>query len=73
MRRERQNEQRKIARIIAVSVLRGGEDIEVNETILPGDTEKSYNIGCPDCGVWYDWIFDSEKEAIEAWNRRAHE
>lgn len=51
----------------------GGEDIEVNETILPGDTEKSYNIGCPDCGVWYDWIFDSEKEAIEAWNRRAHE
>ena len=48
----------------------GGKDIEIGRTILPGEKIEKYNVGCPDCGVWYDWIFLSEEEAIEVWNER---
>lgn len=49
----------------------GGTDIETGGTVLIGDKEKSWHVGCPDCGVWYDWLFRTEEEAIEAWNTRS--
>lgn len=54
----------------------GQSDIEIygNTDIYDTITKmfvKKVNIGCPDCGVWYDYLFDDELEAIEQWNRRA--
>lgn len=31
----------------------------------------AYNIGCADCGCWYDFVFPTAGAAIEAWNLRA--
>lgn len=53
----------------------GSADIEIygNTEIYDPKTRmdvKKVNIGCPDCGVWYDYLFDDEAEAIEEWNKR---
>lgn len=52
----------------------GSDDIEIYGTkiydIRSKMNVKKVNIGCPDCGVWYDYLFDDEAEAIEQWNRR---
>ena len=48
----------------------GENDIELGGTVLPGETEMKYRAGCPNCGVWFDWLFATEDEAREAWNNR---
>ena len=48
----------------------GSKNIESMGTVLIGEKDEKFRIGCPDCGVWYDWLFYSEKEAVEAWNER---
>lgn len=55
----------------------GSMDIEIygNTEIYEPKTHsevKKVNIGCPDCGVWYDYLFDDEAEAIEEWNKRIY-
>ncbi|HOR12300.1 MAG TPA: Lar family restriction alleviation protein [Anaerolineaceae bacterium] len=48
----------------------GGINIETGKTRITGRTKDSWHVGCPDCGVWYDWIFKDEAEAVAAWNYR---
>lgn len=49
----------------------GSEDVETHGAVLLGETEETFRCGCPDCGVWYDWLFRSKEEAEDAWNARA--
>lgn len=52
----------------------GGHSIcvESKDDIWVTPTQSNaYNIGCPDCGVWYDYLFPTAEAAIEAWNLRA--
>lgn len=51
----------------------GGMKIETMESDVSWRLKNSWSIGCPDCGVWYDWIFKDEAEAVAAWNYRVGE
>ena len=47
----------------------GGTDIESYQ-VTPTWTGPYWRIGCPDCGAWFEMANWTEKEAVEAWNRR---
>ena len=51
----------------------GGHSICVernDEIYINGKYTTAYNVGCPDCGVWYDYFFPTAEAAVEAWNLR---
>lgn len=51
----------------------GNEEIEImhchTPAVDPKKREPYFPIGCPNCGCWIDGN-ETERDAIEAWNRR---
>lgn len=38
--------------------------------VIPAGSEIEHRVGCTDCDIWTP-SYDTDEEAIEAWNRRA--